>query len=247
MERPRPFVIAHRGNNVAAPENTLAAFRRAIADGADVLETDLHVTRDGAFVCIHDATLDRTAGRPGVVAELTLEELRAYRVAGGRAGFEGERVPTLDELLALVPPGVALMLELKSDAFLSPAVARRLAERLRHAGVLDRAAVLSFAFERCRAVKREAAELKAGFVTLSKLSYPADADLVGPFWPLLLANPLYVFRAHRRGKLVAPLDPKPDARLWLYRLLGVDAVLTDDPAATLAKLGRKAVDGPPAR
>ena len=57
--------MAHRGNRAACPENTLASFRRAIADGADVLETDLWLSRDGAFVCIHDATLERTTDTIG--------------------------------------------------------------------------------------------------------------------------------------------------------------------------------------
>src|SRR3990172_4840590 len=107
--------MAHRGNSAAAPENTRAAFRRAIDDGADIIETDLHLTRDGVFVCIHDATLDRTTGESGVVAELTLAELRRYRAASGRPEFAGERVPALDELTSILPPDVALALELKTD------------------------------------------------------------------------------------------------------------------------------------
>ena len=66
--RRKPYVMAHRGNRVACPENTLAAFRRALADGADILETDLHVAADGQFVCIHDGTLDRTTNGRGLVA-----------------------------------------------------------------------------------------------------------------------------------------------------------------------------------
>jgi glycerophosphoryl diester phosphodiesterase len=64
--------------------------------------------------------------------------------------------------------------------------------------------------------------------------------MLGPFWPLLLANPLYVRLAHAQGQLVCPLDPNPDARLGLYRRLGCDAVLSDDPGATTLALGRLA-------
>jgi len=63
-------------------------------------------------------------------------------------------------------------------------------------------------------------------------------NLLGPFWPLLFLNPLYVWWAHRRGQQVCPLDPSPNRRLWYYRWLGCDAVLTDNPAATLHALGR---------
>lgn len=237
--RPRPLVMAHRGSSALAPENTRASFERAVRDGADIVETDLHLTRDGVFVCLHDPTLLRTGGVPVTVADVTLAELKRHPVPCGRAEFGSERVPTLDELIALLSPGTGLALELKTDRFLEPGVARRLGETLRTTGLLDRTAVLSFEFERCRAVKREVPELFAGFITRIGILPPkGEAQMVGPFWPVLFANPFFVFRARRRGLLVAPLDERPDGRLWYYRLLGCDAVLTNDPGATLRKLGR---------
>ena len=231
--------MAHRGNSAAAPENTMAAFRRALRDGADLLETDLHVTRDGAFVCLHDETLLRTGGVPLAAADVTLGELRAHPVACGRKGFEDERVPALEELLGILPASVGLALELKTDRFLEPEVGRRLARVLGDHGALDRTAVLSFEFARCRAVRREAPDLLAGWITMTGALPPAgEAGMVGPFWPVLLANPLYPWLAHRRGLFVAPLDDAPDRLLPYYRLIGCDAVLTNDPAATLRKLGR---------
>jgi glycerophosphoryl diester phosphodiesterase len=231
--------MAHRGNSAAAPENTRASFERAVRDGADLVETDLHLTRDGAFVCVHDDTLHRTGGVPVAVADVTLAELKRHPVAFGKAGFEEERVPSLEELLALLSPETGVALELKTDRFLEPEVGRRLGEMLRAFGILDRTAVLSFAFERCRAVKREVPEVFAGVITMRGSLPPAgDAQMVGPFWPVLVANPLYPWLAHRRGLFVAPLDDRPDRLLWYYGLIGCDAVLTNDPAATLRKLGR---------
>ncbi len=230
--------MAHRGNAVRAPENTMAAFEIAYRDGADILETDLHVTRDGDFVCIHDATLERTTGRPGAVAELDLATLSGTRASMGHPSYSNETIPSLDRLLAWLPPDMALALELKSDGLLEPEIAKRLAKRLQEAGVLDRTAVLSFSFARCLAVRREVPGIPIGFVTLSRVLPDVEADLLGPLWPILFANPLYVWAAHRRGRLVAPLDPRPDSRLWFYRLLGCDAVLTDDPATTRRRLGR---------
>ncbi len=237
--RPKPYVMAHRGNQVACPENTLAAFRRALADGADIIETDLHVTADGVFVCIHDATVDRTTDGTGAVAEMTLAQIKALSASYGRAEFTAERVPTLAELCQITPPDVALALELKTDRFLEPAVGRRLVDELTEHGVRERSVVLSFHLPRVHAVRAVAADIPAGFITVTDPWPPADAQLLGPFWPLLLINPLYVAIAHRRGQLVAPLDPTPDRRLWLYRLLRCDAVLTNDPAATCRALGRR--------
>jgi len=238
-DQPRPYVMAHRGASAVAPENTLAAFRRAIEDGAQVIETDLHLTRDGVFVCVHDSTLVRTTGEPGVVAQLTLAEVKRYGASSGLPEFAGERVPALEELTSILPPEVALALELKTDRFLEPEVARRLVDQIGAAGVKDRTVVLSFHLDRVLAVQAVAPEIPIGFMTMKRLAPTVPAQFVGPHWPLLVINPFYSAWAHRRGMLVAPLDPWPDRRLWLYRLLGCDVILTNDPASTLRRLGRK--------
>ena len=146
--------MAHRGNRVACPENTLAAFRRALDDGADIIETDLHVTADGEFVCIHDATVNRTTDGRGPVAGMTLAQLKALSAAYGRQGFEQERIPTLAELAALLPSDVALAIELKTDRFLWSDVVYRLVKELTALGVRDRTLVLSFSRARLRCSRR---------------------------------------------------------------------------------------------
>src|SRR5258706_16292065 len=95
------LVIAHRGASGNAPENTLAAFRKAVALGATFIETDLHLSRDAHFVAIHDATVNRTTNGQGAVHDMTLAELR--RLDAGSwfgSGFGGEWMPTLEKLLA---------------------------------------------------------------------------------------------------------------------------------------------------
>ena len=235
----KPYVMAHRGNQVACPENTLASFRRAITDGADILETDLHLSADQVFVCIHDATVDRTTDGSGAVAEMTLKELKQLSASCGRTEFTEERIPTLLEVAGLLPENVALALELKTDRFLEPEVCFRLAKELEAAGVRGRTVILSFSRDRLRAVQQAAPDLPAGFITLDEKWPLKEFELMGPAWNLLLKNPLYGLIAHFRGQLVAPLDPASTARYGWYRLLNIDAVLADDPAAALAALGRK--------
>lgn len=234
----KPYVMAHRGNRVACPENTLASFRRALADGADILETDLHLSTDNHFVCIHDGTLDRTTDGRGPVASRTLPELKSLSASCGRAEFQTERIPTLAELAAILPADVAIALELKTDRFLEPNVCRALVAELERTGIRNRAAVLSFSLPRVQAVQAVAPEIPAAWITLSRAWPLAGVQLLGPFWPLLLLNPLYVWIAHRRGQIVCPLDPTPDGRLWWYRVLRCDAVLTDNPEATCRRLRR---------
>lgn len=236
--KPRPYLIAHRGNRVACPENTLAAFRRALADGADVLETDLHLTAVGVFVCIHDATVDRTTDGTGPVAGMTLAQLRLLSASYGRPEFGDQRVPTLAEVAALLPADVGLALEMKTDRFLDPEVCRRLADELAASGVRERSVVMSFALARVQAVAAVAPDLPTGWITLSRPWPIREVQLLGPLWPLLLLNPLYPQLAHRSGQLVAPLDPTPDRRLRLYRFLGCDAILSDDPGSTRRAIQR---------
>lgn len=235
----KPYILAHRGNRAACPENTLAAFRRAIADGADLIETDLRLTADGTIVCIHDETVDRTTGGSGAVNQMTLDELKTLSAGCNRPEFADERIPTLAELLDILPEDMAVALELKTDRFLEEAVCKQLIEELEDAGVRERAVVISFSMARVWAVRRVARDVVVGCITLNRPWPYAGAELQGPFWPLLFLNPFYVWLAHRRGAVVCPLDPTPDARLWYYKALGCDAVLTDDPAATARALGRK--------
>lgn len=236
--RRKPYVMAHRGNRTACPENTLASFRRALEDGADVLETDLWLSADGVFVCIHDATLERTTDGSGPVEGRSLAELKALSASSRRPEFASERIPTLAELCALLPPDRGLALELKSDRFLDPAVGRRLATELSAHGVLERCVALSFSRGRLEACRHGAPCLPTGWITLRESRPIPGTELLGPYWPLLLLNPFYVALAHRRGQAVAPLDPSPGCRLWLWKLLRCDAVLTDDPEETVRQLGR---------
>jgi len=119
----RPLIIAHRGASAWAPENTLAAFRRAIADGADGIEFDVRLSRDGHAVAIHDSSLERTSGLPLKVSNLTAEELSKVDVGSwfnerfpDRAdpAYDNETVPTLEQVLDLLKDfGGLIYIELK--------------------------------------------------------------------------------------------------------------------------------------
>jgi glycerophosphoryl diester phosphodiesterase len=230
--------MAHRGNRVLCPENTLASFVKAFEEGTDILETDLHLSADGVFMCIHDATVDRTTDGSGAVAEKTLAELKSLSASYRFNGFERERIPTLAETTSILPAGVGLALELKTDRFLEPEVCARLVAELRDAGVLSRTIVLSFSLPRLQTVQAVEPAIPMGWITMAKLSPHADPEVLGPFWPAVFLNPFYVRRAHQRGQLVCPLDPTPDSRLWYYKWLGCDAIVTDNPGATLQAMRR---------
>lgn len=109
-----PAIIAHRGASHDAPENTLAAVCLAWQQGADAVEVDVQCSRDGRLVVIHDNTTRRTAGLNRRVSSLSLAQLRALDAGRWKARrWAGERIPTLDEVLATVPDGKRLFVELK--------------------------------------------------------------------------------------------------------------------------------------
>ena len=108
-------IVAHRGASFDAPENTLAAFRLAWQQNADAIEGDFRLTRDGQIICIHDATTDRTTGHKAKIVDSTLPELKKLDAGSWKnPKFKGEPLPTLDEVLATVPKGKRILIEIKS-------------------------------------------------------------------------------------------------------------------------------------
>ncbi|HYO25746.1 MAG TPA: glycerophosphodiester phosphodiesterase [Lacipirellulaceae bacterium] len=123
-----PLIVAHRGASYDAPENTLAAFRLAWEQHADAIEADFHLTADGHVVCLHDKDTQRVAGVQHVVAETPLATLRTLDVGSFKgAAFRGERIPTLQEVLAIVPRGKMVFIELKVGGPIVPPVMDALA------------------------------------------------------------------------------------------------------------------------
>jgi len=121
----RPRIVAHRGASEEAPENTLSAFRRAWELGVECVELDVHVTKDGEVVVMHDATTKRIGGRDRKIADQTLAELRELDVGSWKSlAFRGEKIPTLGDVLATIPSGRTLVVEIKSGPETIPAIAK---------------------------------------------------------------------------------------------------------------------------
>ena len=146
-------IVAHRGESADAPENTLAAFRLAWARGVRTIELDVHLTRDGEAIVIHDADTRRTTGVPGLVRERTLAELRALdagRWKGER--WAGERLPTLAEALATIPDGGRCLVEIKVGPEAVPAVAAAIRASGKTPGQL---AIIAFGLATAAEAKRQ--------------------------------------------------------------------------------------------
>ncbi len=160
---PVPLLIAHRGAAHDAPENTVAAFELAWRQGADGIEGDFQLTRDGEIVCIHDAFTMRTARRPRKVTKATLAELRQLDVGSWKGEqWRGIRIPTLGEVLATVPAGKQMFIEIKSGPETVPPLKAALAA----SGLQDgQAIVISFDDQVIVETKRLLPQLKALWIT----------------------------------------------------------------------------------
>lgn len=126
-ELPGRGLCAHRGAMATHPENTLPAFRAAISAGAHMIEFDVQLTKDNELVVMHDATVDRTTNGTGLVTELTFEEIRKLDAGSWKASdFAGERVPTMREVLEIMPVNIWLNVHLKGDDKVAVLAAREL-------------------------------------------------------------------------------------------------------------------------
>jgi glycerophosphoryl diester phosphodiesterase len=139
------LIVAHRGASGTAPENTLAAFQQALDIGVGALEMDVHLSRDGEVVVIHDATVDRTTNGTGNVSDLTLSQLKKLD-AGSRFApqFAGEGIPTLQEVLDLAQGKVIIEIELKTTTPWPTPLERKVAELVVRNGLEDKVIIQSF-------------------------------------------------------------------------------------------------------
>ena len=236
--RGRPFVVAHRGARALEPENTLRAFALSLVHGADALETDLWFTRDHELVLFHDATVERTTDGLGAISGLSLAEIKRLRTRTPQGELIDERVPTLIELIQSTQAQTPLLLELKDPRFLERKFAEQLVKILATQGILERCAIISFHADYVAMVKQVEPAIPTGNVTMWNPlpTGGTNAELLGPLWPLIYLNPLYVWWAHRLGKIVAPLDPTPEPRMSYYLRQGVDAVLADNPQSVIESI-----------
>ena len=256
MSKP-PLIVAHRGSSYALAEHTLGAYLRAIDEGADALECDVRLTRDGHLVCVHDRTVDRTSSGHGVVSDFDLDDLRGFDFGSWHAPpdrYVEERdsteapVLTLDRLLGVVAEtGIRLLIETKHPTRYAGLVEQKLVGLLAEHGMQGAGSpvtVMSFATVALRRVRLLAAGLQT--VQLYKRvptlrrdgSLPAVADVSGPGIAVVRADPRYVRRVQALGRQVYVWTVDEPEDIDLVLSLGVDAVITNRPTDVLSRLDR---------
>jgi len=236
-------IISHRGGALLWPENSRAACANSVALGADQVQVDLHLTRDGRFAVIHDATLDRTTNASGEVAAQSWAELRRWRLNG-----TDESIPDLQEVIDILEPSaVVLRLEMKPDAagHDNPELPARLQAVLRQASFLDRSIVTAFAPEPLEAVAAIAPGLRLAWLIdgataqregLSAIAARArrlGAASVGLRWSGVEREGAAVLR--QAGLGLCCFGCNDSAGIEAAFALGADELMTDRPDLALRR------------
>jgi glycerophosphoryl diester phosphodiesterase len=255
-----PVNLAHRGASALAPENTIEAFRVAVEAGAGGLELDVHMTRDGHIVVIHDATVDRTTNGSGAISEMTLDELRrldaghTFSPDGGSTRHyrgRGVRVPTLGEVLEEFPV-VAVNIEIKAG---TPGIEETVLGVLRQANALGRALVVSTPHNIVKRFRKVsgghvstgASRWEIGVfyissrVRLERLVRPAYDALQVPLRHrgIPVVTPRFIRAAHARGVRVDAWTINQADEMRRLLDLGVDVIMTDRPGTLEEVLQRR--------
>ena len=234
-----PLILGHRGASAYAPENTLAAFRQALARGADGFELDVTLSADEVPVVIHDDTVDRTTDGSGEVARRTLAQLQQLNAGYPRrfgAKFAGEQIPTLAEVFTALGQQAIINVELKQD----PSPGRQMAEKvvaLIHAHGMERRILLSsFYYDNLQRVRALAPSLPLGVlyapneplrILRAWLKPNVRPEAHHPYHRMIntLTLPWYRWRGYRVN--VWTVNKEADLRRMMRA--GVDGIITDRP------------------
>ena len=247
------LLAAHRGGAQLWPENSLLAFRSAIALGADFLEFDVHLSKDGQVVVIHDPTLERTTTGAGPVSDRTLPELRALRLKGRDGKVTEELVPTLDDVAHLVAPTpVRLLLEIKADAKRQryPGIEEKILGILESHGMAARTIVMAFEEETVRRIGKLQPEVAAGRLywqrNLDEMHSTIQREIgaqrglgarfVGLHQELVTAE--VVKQAEQAGLLLGVWTVNDAGAMKRFIGMGVGILITDRPDVAKELLGR---------
>lgn len=241
----RPVIFAHRGASAVCPENTMAAFRKALELGADGIETDVQMTKDGVPVLIHDESLLRTTGNPSLVKDVTWEELQSLDAGSWfDASFSSERVPSLEALLEWIADGTEVVnLELKNGIVQYPGLENKVIEMVNRYGMADRIVISSFNHYSLVACKELAPHIRTGILYMEGLYRPWEyaarlrADALHAYKYAVL--PEWIAEAAAAGIAYHPFTVNEETEMERLVLAGAAGIITDYPDRLARLLDRK--------
>lgn len=247
---PQPVIFAHRGASAHAPENTLAAFELALAQGADGIELDVKLSADGEVVVIHDPTVDRTTGAYGRVKDLTLADLRSLDAGSSfSVKFQSEKIPTLGDVFEVVGKRTFINVELTNYNTPRDHLVESVCMLVKKFGMQKRVLFSSFLPANLSTARNYLPEVPTGLLALSGFLglWPRSFGFAFGRYEALHPNlknatQQQIYFVHRLNKRVHvwTVNEKADLRR-LFRW-GVDGVFTDDPQLAVEVRGEKVAD-----
>lgn len=237
-----PLVFGHRGARAYAPMNTILSFELALAQGADGVELDVRLSRDGEMIIMHDNRVDATTDGEGFVHDLTLAEIQSLDAgAWFNESFAGARVPTLDEVFETIGRRTRINVEIKAEVILNDGLEAKVADAIRRHNLAGSILVSSFNPVTLRRFRRAMPEVPIGFLHapesphfLAQLMIGLPHEARNPHYTLIDAR--YMAWAKREGYRVNTWTVNEAAKAVELSELGVDCIITDNPDILLAAL-----------
>ncbi|MGB5177406.1 MAG: glycerophosphodiester phosphodiesterase [Gammaproteobacteria bacterium] len=233
-------VVAHRGAAGKAPENTLASIRAAIEDASDWVEIDVQETADGEVIVIHDSDFMKLAGVDLKVWNATLEQLRDIDIGGWfDPRFTAERVPTLVEVLEAARGKAHVVIELKYYGH-DQQLEQRVVEIVEQLGMTDEVAIMSLKYEGVQKIRALRPDWRIGLLSATAIGDLARLDVDFLAVAMGMATPGFVRHSHEQGKQVFVWTVNDAVSLSRMMSLGVDGVITDEPALAREVIAERA-------
>lgn len=233
-------IWAHRGASQYAPENTMEAFQLAISQGSDGIETDVHLTKDGQLVIMHDERIDRTTDGKGFIKDYTYKTLQTFNANYQHADYPFCHIPLLAELLALVKKnGIYLNIELKTDVIQYPGIENKVLALVKEYDLLPQVIFSSFNHYSLMKLRELDQSVKIGLLYMEGLYKPwhyaksLDADALHPYYPCCELDD-YIQNAHAHHLSVHPWTVNDKDIILKLKAADVDAIITNDPRLALS-------------
>ena len=217
----KPLIYGHRGSPFKAPENTIASIKKALEDGCEAVEIDVRKTKDNKIVVIHDIRVDRTANGKGFVSDFALNELK-------KLSFNGEKIPTLNEVIDFVGKKASIIIELKEEN-----LEKDIIKIIEKNGFLDKAIIISFYHKLIKNIKESNKKIKTGILLVGKpidtveLAHEAEADYL--FLNYAYVDKELVSKAHKNNLKVYVWNIDTIKDLGEMLKLNVDGIGSNKP------------------
>ncbi len=253
---PEILTVAHRGGAALAPENTLGAFANAISIGVDMVECDVHLSKDGELVVMHDPDLTRTTDGRGFIYQMNLSELAGLNAAAKfrAAAWPVEPVPTLGQVLDLVQGKTSIQIEIKVEKFLGryTGIEQKVIDAVTARGMVDDVVIISFDFPTIAEVKKLDPRFKTGALMstvdlnqssknpydqyVEEIIQQTNADYIMP--SSAAVSDLLIKAAHARGLKMGVWTVNTAGEMRRMAEWGVDAITTNDSVLLKQVLGK---------